>query len=109
MLADHDVFSKSSGFISRVIEDEVVLVPSPSPGSQIDSVYSINPCGAFIWNLLDGSHSVKVVIEAVVQEFDVTQETVASDVREFLESLLAEGLILPNNETQPPSSPTMGG
>jgi len=101
MIANDDVFSKSSGFIPRVIEDEVVLVPSP--GSQIDSIYSINPCGAFIWNLLDSSHSVKAIIEAVVQEFDVTHETAASDVREFLESMLAEGLIMPDDETRPPN------
>ena len=103
MIANDDVFLKSSGFIPRVIEDEVVLVPSPSPGSQIDSIYSINPCGAFIWNLLDSSHSVKAIIEAVVQEFDVTHETAASDVREFLESMLAEGLIMPDNEIRPPN------
>lgn len=108
MLANHDVFSKSPGSISRTIEDEVMVIPSISPESQIDSVYSINPGGAFIWNLLDGNHSVKAIIESVAQEFDVAQETAASDVREFLENLLAEGLIRPGNETRPPSSLTMG-
>ena len=74
-------------FVSRQIVDEVILVPIRLRADDVESIFTLNEVGAFIWNHLDGEHSVQAIRDAIVAEFEVTQEIAEADLVGYLQQL----------------------
>jgi hypothetical protein len=91
----NDVYKKKQDdWVSRVIVDEAVIVPLRRGEEDISYIYSIsNPTGMRIWQLLDGEHSVRHILEALASEYQVQEEAVERDVIEFFRDLLQAQLI----------------
>jgi hypothetical protein len=53
----------------------------------MNSVYTLNETGAFIWELIDGKKSIGTIIEALTVEYDIDQKTAESDVFLFVENM----------------------
>ncbi len=73
----------------RSVGDEGGLVVIP--GRAVVQV--LNPVGAQVYSLLDGSRTVEEIVAAVTAEFDVSEEQAAQDVRLFLGELAANGML----------------
>jgi methyltransferase-like protein len=73
----------------REFEGEVVII-SPE-----DSVaHALNPTAAFIWNLLDGEHTIAEIAEELVEEFEVTLASALADTKELIACLQEKRLLL---------------
>lgn len=71
----------------RELDDHVVILDVDS------SVYStLNPVGSLIWNEADGKRTVADLADVVVDAFDVEPDVALDDTRQFVESMVAEGL-----------------
>ena len=71
----------------RELDDHVVILNLDS------SVYStLNPVGSLIWNAADGRRTVDEIVAAVMDAFDVDEDTARRDTVNFAETMLAEGL-----------------
>ncbi len=81
------VFSHSPRIVTRKTGNEYVLVPVANNIADMDSVYTLNESGAFIWELIDGKRNVEEIISVVTHEFDTDGETARADVISFLENL----------------------
>ncbi|HLP72045.1 MAG TPA: PqqD family protein [Bacteroidales bacterium] len=75
-----DIVTKRTG-------NEYVLVPVTNNIADMDSVYTLNETGAFIWEQIDGKKNLKEIIEALISEYDISGEEAKSDVLEFMENL----------------------
>jgi len=85
----------SDEVISKEIEGEIVIVPLTSGIGKLDeSIFSFNKTGKKIWDMLDGSMSIKMIIDKLVEEFSASQETIESDVVALIKSLLNKELIV---------------
>ena len=76
-----DVFTSMTG-------DEAVLV-LPQRGQ----VKVLNQVGAFLWELLDGQHTVADLVEQLCQSFEVDEQTAQADILAFLKDLEARDLL----------------
>jgi coenzyme PQQ synthesis protein D (PqqD) len=79
-------------FVTRRIAGETILVPVTGEVADLDSVYTLNEVGSFVWDLIDGRRSAQAIAEAVSAEYDVDLERAATDVDELLTALEAKGL-----------------
>jgi methyltransferase-like protein len=79
--------SHSPSIVTRKTGDEYVLVPVANNIADMDSVYTLNETGAFIWELIDGKKSVEDLIEAVIKEYNVDSITATTDVFSFINNL----------------------
>jgi hypothetical protein len=79
--------------VTRRIAGETILVPVAGEIGDLDSVYTLNDAGSFIWDLIDGRRSAEAIAEAVSSEYDVTLEEAARDVDELLSVLESKGLV----------------
>ena len=79
---------RSGQLMSRVMEDGTVIV-SPDDGQ----LTVVNDVGSFVWELIDGQHSVTTIIQMVITHFQVSHDQAHSDVLAFLETLEERGLI----------------
>jgi len=80
---------KKSGLAFRAVGEEggLIVVPGQS------EVKVLNPVGAKIYGLLDGSHTEDAIVRAVMEEFEVTEEDARRDYRQFVGELDREGLL----------------
>ena len=69
------VLSHSSSVVTRKTGNEYVLVPISDNVADMDSVYTLNETGAFIWELIDGKKSVSDLIKALAEEYKIDIET----------------------------------
>lgn len=81
------IFSQSPSIVTRKTGNEYVLVPIANNIADMDSVYTLNETGAFLWEQLDGKKTVKDLINALISEYDVDTETATSDVLLFIEEM----------------------
>lgn len=79
--------SRSLSIVTRKTGNEYVLVPLTNNIADMDSVYTLNETGAFIWELIDGKKCVNDLIEAVLKEFNTDNGTATSDVFSFIDEM----------------------
>jgi hypothetical protein len=78
-----DVYpAPAPGVLGRVVDAEAVLV-LPARGE----VKVLNEVGARIWELADGTRSVREIVQSIRDEYEVDQESAEADTLEFLNDL----------------------
>jgi len=87
MISLNSVVSQSPSIVTRKTGNEYVLVPIANNIADMNSVYTLNETGAFLWEQIDGKKSVKDLIEAVVAEYEVDEKTAMEDVLSFIEEM----------------------
>jgi hypothetical protein len=80
----------------REIDGEMILVSAGSACS-----YSLSEVGSLVWRQLDGQRSVEDVAADVARRFEIPPEQALADVREFVDEIVREGLLVlsPMEET----------
>jgi methyltransferase-like protein len=87
------VLSHSESIVTRKTGNEYVLVPVTNNIADMNSVYTLNETGAFIWELIDGEKNVEDLIQAVISEYDIEREIATTDVLTFIDNM-SEYLII---------------
>ena len=79
--------SHSTSVVTRKTGNEYVLVPVTNNIADMNSVYTLNDTGAFIWDLIDGKRTVEELITAMTNEYDIDEETASRDVFDFIDNM----------------------
>jgi methyltransferase-like protein len=87
------VLSHSESIVTRKTGNEYVLVPVTNNIADMNSVYTLNETGAFIWELIDGEKNVEDLIQAVISEYNIDREIATTDVLTFIDNM-SEYLII---------------
>jgi len=91
--SDNDRYERNPSFIFRRIVDEAVLVPIQRDVADMDCIYSVNPCGAFIWQQLDRPSTRAELQAQLLVEYATEPEVLASDLASFLDEMVSIGAI----------------
>lgn len=86
-------FVRNKNFIFRQIVEEMVLVPIRQNVADLDSIYTLNELGAFIWERLETPTSASDLQDDILEDFDVDAATVQSDLAVFMEELERIGAV----------------
>ncbi len=73
---------------TRILGEEAMVAHLGS-----SSFYNLNPVGTFIWERCDGRHSIQDIGAALAAEYPVTLQEAVADSLEFIQGLVAEGLL----------------
>ena len=82
-------YQRNPEFIYRKIADESVLVPIHKDVADMESIFTLNTVGAFIWDLLKEPSSLSGILDAVMDAYDADPEVMADDLDNFLQEMLA--------------------
>jgi SynChlorMet cassette protein ScmD len=69
-------------------DDDWAILFDPDKGD----AYGLNPVSVFIWQRLDGQHSVTDILKELHTHYDGVPEEVEVHVREFIDQLMNKGL-----------------
>ena len=80
------------GFLLRETAGRFIVLPL---GGELDlgSLITLNETGAFLWRLLEEGKSRKELLEALLEEYDVTPERAEKDLDALLAKMEAAGLL----------------
>ena len=81
-------------FILRNIAGESILVATGSATQDFNGMITLNEVATFILENIDECETEEVLVEKVLEEFEIDEETARSDVREFLDKAIKFGIIL---------------
>ena len=73
--------------IKREIAGDTILVPVGSAVLDSNGLFVLNELGAFIWDLLPNVDSEEAICDAVLEQYDVSEDTAKQDVAAFLKKL----------------------
>ena len=66
---------RNTDFMLRDIAGEVILVPTGAATQQFNGMITLNEVAAFIWKNLDESKSKEELVDKIMDEFEVDEET----------------------------------
>jgi len=81
------ILSHSPSIVTRKTGNEYVLVPVANNIADMNSVYTLNETGAFIWEHINGKRSVEELIGALTTEYEIDNDTASKDVYLFIENM----------------------
>ena len=87
-------FVRNQEVVVRKIQGELIIVPIRSGVGDLNSLYTLNPVGAVLWDFMNESHTIGEMVKRVCDEFEVTAAQAQRDIEAFLDSLMQEKLIL---------------
>ena len=83
-----------SGFVVRNIMDEYVVVPVGQRVTEFNGLITLNETGLFIWNkLAEKECTAKELVDAILDEYDIDEQTASVDVAHFAMILAQQNLL----------------
>lgn len=83
-----------SGFIIRQVADETVAIPTGEAAKGLSGLVALGGCGEFLFELLKEEQTVQSLVDALTENFDVSPDTAEEDVKEFLQILRENGVLI---------------
>ena len=81
------ILSHSPKVVTRKTGNEYVLVPVTDNIADMDSVYTINETGAFIWELIDGKRTIGDIIGLLADEYEIESDIAINDINDFVDKM----------------------
>ena len=81
------ILSHSKSIVTTKTGNEYVLVPVANNIADMNSVYTLNETGAFIWEHINGENSVEDIINKMMEEYEVDFLTASEDLNSFIDDM----------------------
>jgi hypothetical protein len=81
------------GFILREVVGNYIVVAVGNAVKQFNGVINLNETGAFLWKRLSEGAEEQDLIDALLNEYEVSEEIAKRDVGKFIDKLKQENLI----------------
>lgn len=79
--------------ILREIAGENILVPGADTVLQLNGLFVVTDTGAFIWKLLPTVENEEEILQKILDEYEIDEETAKADISDFLNKLRGFGII----------------
>lgn len=93
MMIQNQVFLRNPDFIYRIIEEDMILVPTHANVADLNCLYTLNDVGVLLWEKLAKPCDFASLVKAVTAEYQVEAETTAKDIEVFIDELLSTGAL----------------
>ncbi|MBN1869434.1 MAG: PqqD family protein [Candidatus Omnitrophica bacterium] len=81
------VLKKNSDMVTRVIDDETILLPIYKSSDDISCIFSLNKVASRVWEVIDGKRTVAQIKTKLLKEFDATPEEMNKELQTFVKEL----------------------
>lgn len=83
-----------NGFVLRQIGGHYIVVPIGVQTVDFNCMLTLNDTGACLWRHLQEDCTQEQLVAALLEEYDVTEETARTDVAKFVENLRQTELLV---------------
>ena len=89
-IADVTVISRSPSVLAAEVEGEIVMM-----SIERGHYFGLDDIGSDIWKRLELPCSFSALIDGLAADYDADRATIAADVRELLDRMLADDVVRP--------------
>jgi hypothetical protein len=75
------------GFILREVDGHCVVIPVGAEAARFNGMITLRGTGKFLWEQLQRPQTEESLLEAVLELYDVSEETARADIARFLHDL----------------------
>ena len=83
----------NKGFLMREVAGENVVIAVGEAAKSFKGMIRLNPTGAFLWKLLEKDTDEAAMLSAMLDAYETDKETAENDIRAFVGSIRAAGLL----------------
>ena len=76
-----------NGFMLRQVAGSYIVIAIGAEAVDFNGMVSINETGAFLWKILEKGADKEDLLAALMQEYDVDEDSAKKDITEFLQKL----------------------
>ncbi len=76
-----------SKFVTRSVNDELVIVPLSGNVAQMNRLFTLNETGKFIWENAEKCTDSESMVVLLTENFDVQPDIALKDITSFLENI----------------------
>ena len=80
-------------FILRNIAGECVLVPTGATTQEFNGLITLSDTAKFIWENMEKSESFEELVNMLLDEYEIDEETAKEDAHQFISRLMMVGFI----------------
>lgn len=80
-------------FILRDIAGECVLVPTGETTQEFNGLITLSDTARFIWEHLEKVDSTKEMVDLILEEYEIDEQTALRDTVQFVSQLVQAGFI----------------
>ena len=81
------------GFVLRQIAGEVIAVPAGPAARRLSGLAALNETGHFLFQLLQTEQTEASLLQALLDEYEIDEDTARADIGEFLELLRTNDML----------------
>lgn len=78
---------KNTNMVTRVIEDETILLPIYRTSKEINCIYTLNKPASRVWELINGKRTLSAIKTQLLKEFDSTEKEIDKEMSGLLKDL----------------------
>ena len=82
------------GFVLRKVADTYVVVAVGAEAKKHNVMITLNETGGLLWEKLSEGADEKSLVDAILDVYDIDEETALKDVKAFIEKVNSEGLLI---------------
>ena len=71
-------------FVLREIAGDNILVPVGETALDFNGLITLNEVGAFLWNKLQNEITIDELVQEILDEYEVDEDTPRKDILEFI-------------------------
>lgn len=87
------IMKVNEGFLLKKVADSFVIVPTGANIVDFSAMITINETGALLWNKLVDGATEDELVETIISEYEIDEETARQDVVEFVNALSEKKVI----------------
>jgi len=94
-IAMKDLFEPSEDIVAREIEGEIIIIPLVAGiGDAEDNLYTLNPTGRDVWQLMDGKNTVQDAVNILAERYTASAVEIKKDVLGLLSEFLERRFVI---------------
>ena len=82
----------------REIAGDYIIIPTGKTVLEFNGLITVNEVGVSIWNMLQKEVTFDKLVQGILEEYDVEEQIAREDIREFLDKLIAGGILKADHE-----------
>lgn len=82
------------GFMLREIAGSWVVIPIGQRVVEFNGLMSLNESGALIWNMLEKGADIDDLVNYILSEYNIDEETAKADISEIVDLMKSKGLLV---------------
>lgn len=80
-------------FVLREIAGDYIIIPTGKTVLEFNGLVTVNEVGVLLWKMLQEEVTLEDLVQGVLAEYDIDEETARADIQEFLDKLTENNIL----------------